>query len=489
MNKLIPAPEKFELLSTEQYGYTAADAERIFDENLPYEGYRLRADGDGLKIYCSSDVGYFYGKVTAEWLSADGKMPHAEILDRPVFGYRGFMIDTARHFFPVETLLNRIEVAARLKLNVFHWHLSDDQGWRAQIEAYPKLTEIGSFRTDTRGDGKPVKGFYTKEDMRKVVEFAAERHVSVLPEIDFPGHMSAAIAAYPSLSCDGKEIAVKNSFGIHENVLCAGKETSYRFIDTVIDELSEIFPFKYFHIGGDEALRLKWLECEDCQRKIAEEDLADEEELQAYMMNRAAEKLAEKGKTAIVWNDGMKGENISESIVMQYWKESPDYLNRAVSAAKAGAKILVSPFSAYYFDYPYGMTPLKKTFKFNPVPKGVPERSVLGVECELWTEYVTDEATLDKRLYPRIAATAERGWSKFHTDYDDFKLRLTAAYNMFDNLGVKYATINEADPNPVAGLKELFKFGINALDGTLIESFKRLKLNKKRLKEKYSRKR
>ena len=150
---------------------------------------------------------------------------------------------------------------------------------------------------------------------------------------------------------------------------------------------------------------------------------------------------------------------------------------------------MVSPFSAYYFDYPYGMTPLKKTFKFNPVPKGVPERSVLGVECELWTEYVTDEATLDKRLYPRIAATAERGWSKFHTDYDDFKLRLTAAYNMFDNLGVKYATINEADPNPVAGLKELFKFGINALDGTLIESFKRLKLNKKRLKEKYSRKR
>ena len=487
MDKLIPAPEKFDILSAEVFPYTAADAERIDDASLPAEGYRLRADGDGLKIYCSSDAGFFYGKITAEWLSADNRMPHAEILDRPVFGHRGFMIDCARHFFPVETLLRRIEAASKLKLNVFHWHLSDDQGWRAEIEGYPRLTSIGSYRTGTRGDGRPVKGFYTKEDMKKVVSFAAERHISVMPEIDIPGHMSAAIAAYPSLSCDGGEIAVKDSFGIHENVLCAGKETSYRFIDRIVDEMSEIFPFGYFHIGGDEALRLKWLDCEDCQRKMAEEGLADEDELQAYLMNYAAARLAEKGKTAVVWNDGMRGANISKDIVMQYWKDDSVSRKRAVAAINDGTKAIISPFFSYYLDYPYGMTPLKKTYACDPVLKGISAKAVTGVECELWTEYIADENALDAKLFPRIAAVAERGWSKYVRDYGDFKSRLTAAYNIFDNVGVKYATIKEADPGPVKRLTGLLKFGFGVLDATMMQSLKRQKLNKKRLKEKYSR--
>lgn len=485
MDKLIPLPEQMKILSPARYLYTAEDARRIADDTLPEEGYRLLADGDGLKIYCSSDKGFFYGKITAEWLSMDGEMPHVEIVDRPVFRHRGFMIDTARHFFPVEVLLKRIDVASKLKLNVFHWHLTDDQGWRAETEGYPRLTEIGSYRTGTRGDGKPVKGFYTKEDMKKVVEFAAERYISVMPEVDIPGHMSAAIASYPALGCDGKEIAVKDSFGIHENVLCAGKESSYRFIDCVIDELTEIFPYKYFHIGGDEALRLKWLDCEDCQNKMAEEGLADEDELQAYMMNYAAKKLAEKGRVAVVWNDGMRGDNISDEIVMQYWKDDAASRKAAVRRINEGHKAIISPFFSYYFDYPYAMTPLKRCFGCNPVLKGINASSVVGVEGELWTEYVDDEEKMDLRLYPRLAVIAERGWAKYHTDYRSFRERLPAAYNMFDNSGVKYAKIKEADPNPFKRLVDMIKFGSAVLDATMMQSMERQKLNKKRLKEKY----
>ena len=483
--KIIPEPQSIISDSPETFSYTPDDAVAMFDASIPQEGYKLVSSRDGLRIHCSTEAGFFYGKVTAEWLSPDGYMPSVTVSDYPRFGYRGFMIDCARHFFTVEELLKRIEVASRFKLNVFHWHLTDDQGWRAEIRRYPRLTEIGSYRTGTKGDGKPVKGFYTQEDMRRVVEFAAERHISVLPEIDLPGHMSAAIAAYPQLGCSGKEIAVKETFGIHEEVLCAGSELTYEFIFNVLDELVEIFPFEYFHIGGDEALRLNWLDCDKCRRKIEEEGLKNEDELQAYMMNVVAEHLARRGKTAVAWNDGMNADNISPGIVMQYWKDDKKSLKRAAAHMNVGTKAVMSPFFAYYLEYPYGMTSLKKCFSRDPVPKGAGEKSIKGVECAIWTEYIADTERMDEMLYPRLAAVAERGWSRWHADYRSFKTRLGAAYNIFDKYGVGYATMVEVDPGPVRKIASLLKFGKNFLHPSMKESLKRQKLNRKRLKEKY----
>lgn len=482
---IIPKPHKIKTLSPARFAYSPEDAEKIYDPTVPAEGYKLVSSGEGLKIFASDDAGFFYGKISAEWLGADGDMPDVIVSDAPRFAYRGFMIDCARHFFSVEELLKRIDTASKFKLNVFHWHLTDDQGWRAEIERYPRLTEIGSYRTSTRGDGKPVKGFYTKADMRRVVEYAAERFINVLPEVDLPGHMSAAVASYPQLGCTGAEIAVKDSFGIHEDVLCAGNDFVYEFICNVIDELAEIFPFGYFHIGGDEALRLKWLDCEKCREKMRLNALADEDELQGYMMNHALAHLKKLGKRGIVWNDGMAS-NVDPEAVMQYWKDDGASLKKAVARMRGGTDTVMSPFFAYYLDYPYGMTPLKKCFMRNPVPKGADEKKVLGVECALWTEYVDNADKLDYQLFPRLAAVAERAWSAWHTDYRAFKRRLRAAYNIFDKCGVKYATMNKADPNPIAALVSLIRFALNVMDPSMKESLLRQKLNAKRLKEKYS---
>lgn len=481
---IIPKPLSFKVVSPARFKHAASDAVRVDDPTVPKEGYRLVSSREGLKIYASTDAGFYYGKITAEWLSAEGDMPDVIVTDAPRFGYRGFMIDCARHFFTVEELLKRIEVASKFKLNVFHWHLTDDQGWRAEIKRYPRLTEIGSYRPSTRGDSKPVKGFYTREDMRLVVEYAAERHINVLPEVDLPGHMSAAVASYPQLGCTGAEITVKDSFGIHEDVLCAGSDFTYEFIDNVLGELAEIFPFEYFHIGGDEALRLRWLDCEKCQEKMELNGLSDEDELQGFVMNAALKRLKELGKTGIVWNDGMSL-NVSSDAAMQYWKDDASSLKKAVERINSGTKTVISPFFAYYLEYPYGMTSLKKCFSRDPVPKGADEENILGVECALWTEYVETADKLDYRLFPRLAAVAERGWSEWHTDYRSFKTRLGAAYNIFDKYGVKYATIRKADPAPIGKIAELIGFVANIMDPTMKESLQRQKLNRKRLKEKY----
>lgn len=437
---------------------------------IPNEGYELKITESGITARASGGAGFFYARQTLEALKETGTVKEALITDYPEYPYRGYMLDTARHFFSVETVKKQIDVISRLKMNVFHWHLTDDQGWRFYSDKYPLLTKSGEF--------------YTKEEMLEVVSYAAERFVTVIPEIDMPGHMTAAISAYPELSCDGKKIEISNHYGIHQNVLCAGKEKVYDFCRDILDEVCEVFPSEMVHLGGDEALRLKWLDCPDCRAAIEREGLKDEDELQAYFMSRLTAYLAEKGRTVANWNDGMRGANSDASIIIHYWQEGQQNAEALIAELDKGRKCIMSPFFSYYLDYPYIMTPLRKTFA-REIPSGNGTGSVLGVECPLWTEYVKTPARLEFMSYPRTAAVAETGWSAAGGDYADFKRRLRAYRFLFDKSGVKCAKLLIAEGKPfVAGAAVLVWFGISALIRSA-GSLKLVSLNKKKLRAKY----
>lgn len=486
MLKILPKPVTAKIVSPAEYGYGEDDIIYTNDASIPAEGYRLTVDKEGVHVASSDDAGAFYAKMTLRQLVASGSVPDVEIYDYPRYKHRGFMLDCARHFWSVDVIKRVLDLIAELKFNVFHWHLTDDQGWRVQIDRYPLLTEIGSKRFATRGDGKPVSGYYTKEDMREVVRYAQSLHIDVLPEIDIPGHTAAAIAAYPYLSCTGERISVKESFGIHREVLCPGKEATFEFVNNVLSEVFEIFPYKYIHLGGDEALRINWINCEDCARVMAENGLKDEDELQAWFIGKINDFCRKNGKTVINWNDGMIGKNVASDILVQYWHEAPASREAAVREINKGKGGIISPFNSYYLDYVHGKTPLKKTFALNPELDGIKRTDcILGIEAPLWTEYVETEAQIYKMILPRLLAVAERGWSEWHTDYKDFKSRALVCYKMFDKKGIVCDTIKQADPLPIRGLMQVIAFGLNALDKTLIESGKRISLNKKMIKEKY----
>ena len=486
MIAIIPKPQSVKLLSDKTFNYNAESVVREIDSSLTKKGeYSIKIDENGVLVRAHDEVGFFYADKSIEQLLLQGALPNCEIWDYPQYEYRGFMLDCARHFFGIETIKKQIDMIAKFKMNIFHWHLTDDQGWRIQIDKYPLLTEIGSYRSGTRGDNKPVSGYYTKEDIKEVVAYAKERYVDVIPEIDIPGHFSAVCASYPHLSCSGIRPKVKESFGIHVDVACAGKESTYEFIKDVLDEVVELFPYEYIHLGGDEALRLDWLDCPDCQRTIRENGLKNEDELQAYFMNKVVAYLTDKGKKAINWNDGMLAENVCKDIVIHYWQENKEAREATLRELKNGRKAIISPFFSYYLDYPYGMTSLKKSFKFNP--KGMLESgNVMGVECPLWTEYVDSEEKLEWQVYPRLLAVAERGWSEYHDNYEDFALRIKLISNIFDKYGIKCARIKDVNPTIFTGkLISLIKFIWNIKDKTLLESQKRINTNRTRLKEKY----
>lgn len=464
MISVVPKPQRIRLLSKKQYLYKPADIQRYIEEGHGKEGYRLLIDNDGIKIFCETDEGAFRAETTLKQLYVEKKLPNIEIWDFPRFQYRGYMLDSVRHFFDVETIKKQIKAMALLKLNYFHWHLTDDQGWRIESKKYPLLTQTGSKRAQTAGDGKPVSGFYTREQIKEVVEFAKQNFIEVIPEIDIPGHMTAAIASYPSLSCDGQDVKVSEGFGIHKNVACAGKDSVIRMLGDIIEEAAELFPCKYFHLGGDEAPGDKWENCPDCKARMQKEGLKNRDELQAYMMNELVKRLEAKGKTVINWNDGMKSENIGGSIIMQHWKESKDCIAASAREAAKGRPIIYSPFFGYYLDYPYGMTSLKKTYTYKIGFKGAGDGALLGLEAPLWTEYIEGEEALEKNTYPRLCAVAERAWSNVkEANYDEFCQRLRRFNKFLDAIGVKYVTIEDANPAFIKGKLDTLRFFINAL--------------------------
>jgi hexosaminidase len=424
---------------------------------LGHEGYTLTVTTGEVDIQSPEPAGVFYGiqsliQMVAQDTTSNYTIPACRITDHPRFAWRGFMLDEGRHFMGKTTVLQLLDQMALQKLNVFHWHLTEDQGWRIEIKRYPKLTEIGSQRQGTsRGftgkhDGIPHGGFYTQDEIREIVEYARMRHILVVPEVEFPGHSLAALAAYPELSCTGGPFEVCTHFGILPDLYCAGNEEVFTFLENVLDEILELFPSPYIHIGGDEAPKGRWKKCLKCQERIRTEDLKDENELQVYFTNRIAAYLAEHGRRIIGWNQ-ILGKELDLSAIPQFWAfQKKDFLK----ALEAGHHGILSSYLEIYLDHSHALTPLSRAYRYEPVdPTLSPEaaKRILGLEAPLWSEFVRSKARLDYQVYPRLPAYAETAWTlREHKDYPDFCARLKPFLARLQKMGVRHAPLAEAEP-------------------------------------------
>ncbi|MCX7679853.1 MAG: beta-N-acetylhexosaminidase [Spirochaetes bacterium] len=410
------------------------------------ESYRITIDPSRITISATTERGLFWGSRSFLQLIIHAarncenviSIPCAQIYDEPAFRWRGLNLDCARHFMSKEYIFKTIDVLSLYRMNVLHLHLTDDQGWRVEIKKYPLLTEIGAWR---KQNGKKYGGFYTQKEIKEIVEYANRRHVLVVPEIDMPGHVQAAIASYPHLSCMGEKIEVSTRWGIHKDVLCVGKESTFDFVKDVLDEAIALFPSKYFHIGGDECLTLRWKRCEYCQMRIKNENLPNEKALHGYFVTRVASYLKLKGKILIGW-DEIAESNLPENAVVQSWRG----FKGAEIAAASGCKAIVSPTSHCYFDYGLTYTGLKKVYSFSPIPPMLPfgdEHLIMGSEACMWTEFAP-EGKVDYMLYPRLLVLSEALWSSSQRkNFNEFLPRLRAQYPLLTALKVSYGPESE----------------------------------------------
>ncbi|HBL41076.1 MAG TPA: hypothetical protein DDY98_05710 [Ruminococcaceae bacterium] len=473
---LIPYPEKIEYLGG---SVSAAVLDRFTKQTAEpneygEEGYSIQIDETGAVVTAGTAYGFFRAEQTMKQLRNYAELPCLCITDSPAFPYRGFLLDSVRHMQSTEELKKLIDAAALFKFNKMHWHLSDDQGFRMESERYPKLNEIGSYRSSSDFGGEHIQarygGFYTKAQIREIVAYCAERHIEVIPELDMPGHTTAIIASYPAVSCRRLAVEVQTKQGIFDNLLCAGDEKTFAFLFDLLDEICELFPSEHIHIGGDEAPKKRWEECPKCRAKKNELGLKNFEELQGWFVNRIIEFLAAKGKKAIVWNESLNSNNLDTSATVQMWM---DRNGKSAVWANRGNHVIVSPFFSYYCDYPYCQTPVKKTYEYDPYFKGlapIMRKYVLGVEAPLWTEYIGDFDRACYLAFPRFAAVAERGWSrKEHLDYDSFKLRFACLVPMLNKTGIKPAPQSDWDPDKIHRITDTVKFYKNKID---LESIK-----------------
>ena len=424
----------------------------IKDDTIAPDGYILTYNMDNIEIRCSDKGGALYGFMTLVQLAAGKEQFDAvEVIDKPEFRWRSFMLDCARQFWSVDHIKKTLDILASLKMNVFHWHLCDDQGWRVEIKKYPILTEKGAARKGSSSCPKqtidPVKKytdgpygeglFYTQDDVREVVAYAAARNITVIPEIDVPGHASAILACMPELSCDGRIIDVEPRFGILDNILCCANDKVYEVLKNIFDELCELFPAPYFHIGGDEVVPTAWENCEACQALMKEHNLKDHVELHGYFNNILIAHLKTRGKRAIGWND-MLNPALDKSAIGQFWtgdrklEEALDWVNNR------GGDVIISSQIYLYGDYPYSRLSLSNTYNFNCEYLGINRMDgVLGYEIPLWTEYVKDETKFGFQIHTRLLAVAETCWTKpILKNYDNFEYRLENMREFFTNAGL-----------------------------------------------------
>jgi hexosaminidase len=446
------------------------------------ESYELSVTGEGIRISAPRAAGLFYGVQTLRQLlppqayapqkaaNVSWVVPAVRIEDRPRFAWRGMMLDVSRHFFPKSFVKECIDIAAMHKLNIFHWHLTDDQGWRVEIKRYPKLTSVGAWRVDreqfTWNQRKPAGpgevatygGFYTQDDIREVVAYAKSRFVTIVPEIEMPGHAMAALAGYPEFSCTGGPFTVRTGgYWPITDIFCAGNDSTFTFIQNILSEVVELFPGEFFHIGGDEANKANWKKCPKCQARIAREHLKDEEELQSYFIRRIEKFLNAKGKRLIGWDEILQGGLAPNATVMS-WRG----IDGGIAAARENHDVVMTPTSNCYFDYYQAMSgepegiggylPLEKVYAYEPVPEVLnptEAKHVLGVQANLWTEYVPYARHAEYMLLPRLSALAEVAWcSPEQKNYEGFLARLTKQFARYDQLGVNYRlTAPEFTPN------------------------------------------
>jgi hexosaminidase len=435
------------------------------------EGYRLRVDEDGITFLVGTEVGQFYAEQTLKQLMPPAALrtsggdhawpiPYVTITDAPRFRWRGAMLDVARHFLPKREVLRFLDLMALHKLNVLHFHLTEDQGWRIEIKQYPKLTEVGGWRRETLGDGRPHGGFYTQDDIREIVAYAAERHITIVPEIDIPGHSTAAIAAYPELGNQDVPSArepreVWTRFGIATSVLNV-EDSTVELYKTVMDEVCDLFPGEYVCLGGDECPKDEWKASARAQARKAELGLATEEDLQAWFMNQIGAHVAAKGRKLLGWDEILEGELFPGTVVSS-WRGT----DGAVEAARRGHDTLTSPYNWVYFDYrqsdgegepgaPWAApTTLERAYSFEPVPADMPEElagHVIGSEATLWSEYIPDARVHDYQAWPRLAAFSETVWSAPGRDYAEFLPRLEHHLKRLDALGVEYRPLDGPRP-------------------------------------------
>ena len=402
-------------------------------------------------VTAGDESGYFYAVETLRQLfdldekhNGQCQCNNCYILDKPKFDYRSLHVDICRHFFGVEELQNIIQLMSRVKLNKLHLHLSDDQGFRVEIEKYPLLNTVGSVRygSEVVKNGKRYvedgicQGYLTKQQIRDLVVFAEQHQVEIVPEIDVPGHCVAMLTAYPEYSCTGEVSEVRKRWGISTDLLCAGNEQTYSFVKDVLDEVVELFPGKYFHLGGDETPKDRWCNCPKCRQMLADLHLENFDELQNHMVDVFRQHLQQKGKTVIYWNDGIT-KNTSQDVISQVWKMGTR--KKGQKQANDGRKTIMSPFFDLYFDYPYAMTPFAKTYRFNPLRgiKPANKNNVLGVEGCLWAEYIATREKLYFNMLPRMLALAEVAWGT-NNGYLEFCTRVKNYQKLYDKLHLEY---------------------------------------------------
>lgn len=427
------------------------------------EAYTININNKNIKISGFTSAGVFYGVQTlrkslpiCNAINNPIVLPAAEIKDAPRFKYRGMMLDCSRHFFSIDFIKKFIDLIALHNMNTFHWHLNDDQGWRIEIKKYPKLVEIGSVRTGTVmgrnsdvDDSVKYGGYYTQEQCREIVEYARQRHITVIPEIDMPGHMKAALASYPNLGCTGGPYKVGHNWGVYYDVLCIGNEDTFKFVEGVLDEIIDIFPSRYIHIGGDETPTKRWSECSKCEKIMQKEGLPINK-LQAYFTNRIEKYLNSKGRSIIGWDEILDGD-INKSATIMSWRG----IEPGEKGAKMGHDVIMSPTSHCYFDYAQTKEqysePLtqvhsldvEQVYSLDPAPKTMSEESkkhILGVQANLWTEYISNPNLATYMLLPRMAALSEVQWtSPAQKDFKQFKIRATRLSKLYDKYGYIYA--------------------------------------------------
>lgn len=440
----------------------------LSDDNA--EAYKLIVNDKRVCISGASEAGVFYGIQTlrkslpvAQDINVN--LSAVEIYDKPRFAYRGAMLDVARHFYTVDEVKTFIDMLALHNINRFHWHLTDDQGWRIEIKKYPKLMSVASERKETvvgrwySGiyDGKPYGGYYTQDELRDVIDYAAKRHITIIPEVDLPGHMQAALTAYPELGCTGGPYEVRTIWGVSQDVLCVGNDFTLQFVKDVLSEVADIFPSEYIHIGGDECPKVRWEKCLKCQERIKSLGLKSdakhtkEQRLQSYMIQEAAKYLKEKGKRIIGWTEILEGGLVPDATLMSWIGESG-----GIEAAHQHHDVIMTPNTYLYFDYYQskkvedeplaigGYLPIEKTYNYEPMPKELTEEEqqyIKGVQANLWTEYIPVFSQVQYMVLPRLGAAAEVQWTDpSKKDYKDFLRRVPHLVAVYDCYGWNYAT-------------------------------------------------
>lgn len=425
---------------------------------LGKEGYRLdMLPPSNIYITAATPAGLFYGGQTlrqllptavfakTEQAGVKWQIPCCHIEDKPRFPWRGLLLDEGRHFFGKQFVKHCIDLLAAHKLNTLHWHLTEDQGWRIEIKKYPKLTEIGAWRDQTMGDGKRYGGFYTQDDIREIVAYAARRHVTIVPEIEMPGHCHAALASYPQFSCTGGPFKVRTTWGIEEDVYCAGNDATFAFLGDVLDEVAGLFPSTFIHIGGDECPKARWKKCPKCQARIKAEGLKDEHELQSYFIRKIEDHLASKGRRLVGWDEILEGGLPPKATVMS-WRG----MGGAIAAAQSGHDYVATPTTHCYLDAPIARTSLEKAYSFEPIPQELTASQAmhcLGVQGNMWTEQTPTQADVERQVWPRLCALAEVGWSpKELRSWSDFRARTESQRARLNNLGVKISVPEKQKP-------------------------------------------